>query len=181
MTTATHTVAADSLRWTERSIDGRTVQIRPLDPSDRLRERDFLTRLSPEYRANRFLGLVKDASEGVARELTCTDPATEVALAAFVHVGSHDVEIGVACYRTSADGSRCDCAVTVDPAWQKLGIGGTLMRHLIDTARSRGVRRMYSAHRVEGPGAHTLAERLGFRPRPDPEDPLATTYELELD
>lgn len=181
MTTATNTVTADSLRWTERSIDGRAMQIRSLDPSDRLREHDFLARLSPEYRANRFIGLVKDVSEGVARELTCVDPATEVTLAAFVRVGSLEVEIGVACYRTNADGSRCDCAVTVDPAWQKLGIGGMLMRHLIDTARSRGVRRMYSAHRVEGPGAHTLAERLGFRPRPDPEDPVVNTYELELD
>ncbi|NCT66193.1 MAG: GNAT family N-acetyltransferase [Rhodanobacteraceae bacterium] len=169
------------MRWEEYARSGDVVQIRPICPSDKTRERAFLGRLSAESRANRFIGLVKDASDDVAEELTSVDPIREVTLAAFAHPGAREVEIGAACYRASEDGSRCDCTVTVDPAWQKLGIGTALMRHLIDVARSRGIRRMYAAAVATGPSAsHMLAERLGFHARPDPEDPLVTTFELEL-
>ena len=184
MITASHSSTREvpgALCWEEYARNGVVVQIRPICPLDKTRERAFLERLSAESRANRFIGLVKDISDGVAEELTCVDPTREVTLAAFAHPGHREVEIGAACYRASEDGSRCDCTVTVDPAWQKLGIGTALMRHLIEVAHSRGIRRMYAAAVTQGAGApHTLAERLGFHARPDPEDPIVTTFELDL-
>jgi GNAT superfamily N-acetyltransferase len=71
--------------------------------------------------------------------------------------------------------------VTVDPAWQKLGVGWALMHRLVEIARARGVGRMYAVDAVRCAGAHTLAGRFGFKPRPDPEDPAATTFELVLE
>lgn len=176
-------VATDyaGLEWTQRLRDGSVVHIRPIDPADVSRERAFLARLSPEYRAYRFLGLIKSPSEGVVRELTEIDPDTEVALVALVGNGEGDeIEVGVARYRTGGDGSHCDCAVTVDPLWQQRGVGNALMRHLIQVARRRGIKRMYSADAARCEGAHLLAERLGFHRRPDPEDPLVSTFELVL-
>ena len=177
---STRSLIADTLEWKERLRDGSIVHIRPIRPADAAREGAFLTRLSPEYRAYRFIGLIKRPNENVARELTCVDPEHEVALVALVRDKNGETEVGAAHYCSGDDHSRCDCAVTVDPQWQQRGVGRLLMRHLIEVARSRGIRRMYAVDPVRCAGAHRLAERLGFHSRPDPEDPIVTTFELVL-
>ena len=170
-----------ALEWKEQLRDGSTVRIRSIRPGDEEREHAFLARLSPEDRAFRFIALIRAADERVAHDLTCTDPAKDVALVALVRGGDGDMEIGAAQYcMTSKDGSRCDCAVAVDTRWQRRGVGRLLMWHLIDVAQARGIRRMYAVDPVRCAGAHRLAERLGFHCRPDPEDPVVTTFELIL-
>lgn len=175
--------AEAGMHWIEPLHDGTFVRIRQLTPGDGRREKSFLSRLSPEQRGYRFLGLVKPVDDAVVRELTCVDPACEVALGAFAlaSAGGEEIEIGAAHYLTDADGAHCDCSVTVDPAWQKRGVGRALMRRLIDVARRRGIRRMYAVDGAGHAGAHSLAERLGFHSRPDPEDPLVTAFELVLE
>ena len=177
---STRSVIAESLEWKERLRDGTLVNIRPIRPGDAERERAFLTRLSPEYRSYRFIGLIKRPSENVVRELTSIDPEHQVALVALVRAGSGEAEVGAAHYCCGHDRSRCDCAVTVDPQWQQRGVGRLLMWHLIGIASARGIRRMYAVDPVRCAGAHRLAERLGFHCRPDPEDPIVTTFELVL-
>ncbi len=165
----------------ERLRDGTAVRIRPELPQDASREKAFLSRLNSEALSYRFLGLIKDRGEATARELTMLDVPREFALVALVGDPPLESEIGVACYRLHDDASRCDCAVTVDPAWQNKGVGRLLMHHLIGVARSQGVRWMYAVDAVRCAGAHRLAERLGFHSRPDPEDPAVVTFELELE
>src|SRR5215468_1340652 len=164
------------LEWSERLRDGYVVSIRPIRPGDAQREREFLARLPSEFRAYRFLGLIKRPDDAVAHELTHVDPACEFALVAI----ARNDEVGVAQYRTRGNGTCCDCSVTVDPLWQQRGVGRLLMLHLIDVARWRGIQRMYAVDPVRCAGAHKLAERLGFHCRPDPEDPIVTTFELVL-
>ncbi|MFC4762889.1 GNAT family N-acetyltransferase [Dyella koreensis] len=165
----------------ERLRDGSVVYIRPILHTDASLEKSFLSRLTPEGLSYRFLGLVKDSSPETARELTHIDASREFALAALSIDGDQEKEIGVACYRLSDDGRRCDCAVTVDPTWQNRGVGRALMQHLIGVARAQGVQRMYAVDAVRCAGAHALAQYLGFHSRPDPEDPAVVTFELELD
>lgn len=179
--TSTKTAIAEKLEWIERLRDGTVVCIRAIRPSDATREWAFLSRLPPELQAYRFLGLIKGPSHEAAEELTHVDPEIEVALVAIVRSTKGDREVGVARYRADPDSSHCDCAVTVDPAWQQRGVAGRLMRHLIEVARARGIRRMYAVDPVRCAEAHHLAERLGFHSRPDPEDPAVTTFELVLD
>jgi len=177
---STRTATAEAFEWRERLRDGSVVRIRSIRPGDAEREHAFLARLSPENRANRFIALIRAPDERVARDLTCTDPAREVALVALARGGDREAEIGAAQYCTSKDGSRCDCAVAVDSKWQRRGVGRLLMWHLIEIAHARGIRRMYAVDPVRCAGAHHLAERLGFHCRPDPEDPAVTTFELTL-
>ncbi len=177
---SSHRAIAGDLEWKERLRDGGVVYIRPIRPGDAGRERAFLARLSPEYRGYRFIGLIKRPNGNVARELTSVDPEHEVALVALVREHGSETEVGAAPYFVGADHSRCDCAVTVDPEWQQRGVGRLLMRHLIEIAQARGIRRMYAVDPVRCAGAHKLAERLGFHCRPDPEDPIVTTFELVL-
>lgn len=162
-----------------RLRDGTLLQLRPIRAGDAALERDFLSHLSPEYRAYRFLGLIKSPSAQVVEELTHPDP-DEIVLAALVTSAGRTREIGVARYRPRDDGKNCDCAVTVDPAWQQLGVGRLLMQNLIDVARSNGIQQMYAVDAARCFGAHKLAEGLGFHTRPDPEDPASTTFELSL-
>lgn len=175
--------AEAGMHWIEPLRDGTFVRIRQLQPGDGRREKAFLSRLPSEQRGYRFLGLVKPVDDDVVRQLTCVDPACEVALGAFAFAPAdgEEIEIGAAHFLTDADGSHCDCSVAVDPAWQKRGVGRALMHRLIDVARRRGVRRMYAVNGAGHAGAHSLAERLGFHSRPDPEDPLVTAYELVLE
>lgn len=165
--------------WTEQLRDGLVVQIRPLRPRDIECERAFLTRLPEDSLANRFVTLVKPVDDAVVQNLTRPDPACEVTIAAFAGKDEGEIEIGAATYVTRPDGLCCDCTVTVDPYWQKLGVGRALMGRLIDIARTQGIRRMYATTEHHA-GTHALSEHLGFHSRPDPEDPLVTTYELVL-
>jgi hypothetical protein len=47
------------------------------------------------------------------------------------------------------------------------------------SSQSSGIRRTYAVD-PRCAGAHRLAECLGFHCRPDPEDPVVTTFELAL-
>lgn len=169
---------ADDVK-TCRLRNGAVVHLRPIRPDDAKLERDFLSHLSPEYRAYRFLGLIKSPSPEVAEELTHPDPE-EVVLTAVVEDEGGRREVGVARFRPRADHESCDCAVTVDPEWQRLGVGRLLMENLIGIARSRGIQWMYAVDPVRCLGSHKLAERLGFQLCADPEDPVATSFKLDL-
>jgi len=65
--------------------------------------RERAHRLAQKYEAEMALDELR-----VARDLTCTDPAREVALVALARGGDREAEIGAAQYCTSKDGSRCD-------------------------------------------------------------------------
>jgi GNAT superfamily N-acetyltransferase len=180
---ATHALRRTNISASPQPVrlqNGRMAWIRDIELADVQRERSFLSRLSPESRAYRFLALIKEANEDVARELTVVDPEREVVLGAFIEEDGCEIEIGVARYLASTDGRHCDCTVTVDPEWQKLGVGRELMHRLISAAQARGIGRMYAVDAARCAGAHSLAERLGFHARPDPEDPAVTTFELVL-
>jgi len=162
-----------------RLRNGALVHLRDIRPEDAKLERDFLSHLSPEYRAYRFLGLIKPPSSEVARELTHPDPE-EVALIAIVDEEGKPREIGAGRFRPRADGESCDCAITVDPEWQRFGVGSLLMQSLIEAAKSRGIQWMYAVDPVRCLGSHKLAQRLGFQPCSDPEDPASTSFKLDL-
>jgi GNAT superfamily N-acetyltransferase len=103
-----------------------------------------------------------------------------MAFVALVHREGEKREIGVARYSTSADGGTCECAVTVSDDWRNRGLGTLLMRHLIDVARSRGVRSMMSIDEADNTGMRDLAKFFGFRRKSDPDDRSLVIHTLKL-
>ena len=164
----------------EPLLNGRELHIRHVSPDDVSMEAAFFARLPERCRRFCFLGLIRQNGAAVAA-LTNVDPTCEVSLIGVVRHAGADLLIGAARLRCSDDGSRCDCAVAVDPSWQNVGAGSALMRHLIREAQQRGVRRMYSVDAANCGDRHWLAEHLGFHRRIDPEDPQVLTFELELE
>ncbi len=178
MTTAAIEIRA--LRWSELLRDGTPLEVRPILPVDEPRERRFLDESDRADDRNRFIGRVPDRRHIPVQSFTHADRMREVTLVALIDDDGEALEVGVACMRIEANGVECDCSVAVSPDWQQRGIGRSLMNKLIDTARRRGVRRMYAVDAAQCHRAHALAQRLGFRARQDRLDPAVTTFELEL-
>ncbi len=181
MSKTTESTSEKDYAWEGRLRNGRVIRVRPMHAVDAALERDFLSRLTTEELGYCFLGIIKPRRDDIATELTQVDEGREVGLVALVDEDGDERQVGSARYRVSDDGTRCDCAVAVDPAWRHCGVGGILMRHLIGVARMQGIQRMYAVDAARCAGSHELAGYLGFRSRPDPEDPAAVTFELELD
>lgn len=167
-------------RWSETLHDHSHVLIRPITPQDKDAERAFIEGLSEQARRYRFLGQVRCPSEALVGQFTNIDYVHEVA---FVAVKSDDARqdiVGVSRYSTDSTGAHCECAVAVSDEWQHKGLGTLLMRHLIEVARARGIRTMYSIDSAENMQMKDLAKFLGFRTKPDPDDATQVIHELDL-
>jgi GNAT superfamily N-acetyltransferase len=161
--------------------DRTRVLIRPLEKTDKQAERDFIQALSSESRRFRFLGSVQNPSERLLDQLTNIDQAHEVAFVAVVPDDSKQQIIGVSRYSADAHGGTCECAVTVADEWHDRGLGTALMRHLIEVARSRGIRSMFSVDSAENLDMRDLARFLGFSSETDPQDATQVIHRLDLD
>lgn len=165
--------------WIEALGDGRHVLIRPLEEKDREREYAFIQRLSPESRHMRFLAQISEPGTALLDQLMDTDGQQRLAYVALVHENGELIEIGISRY--AATGEReCECAVTVADEWQRLGLGTTLMEHLIKAARRNGFRQMYSVDASSNGPMRELTKTLGFETRSDPDDSCQVIHRLNL-
>ena len=167
-------------RWSETLRDNSHVVIRPITRLDKGAEREFIEELTPEARRFRFLGQVGSPSERMIEQFTDIDYVHDVAFVAVIRHDSRERIVGVSRYCTDADGSRCECAVTVSEGWQNKGLGSLLMKHLIEVARSRGIGTMFSIDSAENQAMKDLASFLGFHTREDPDDSSQVIHELQL-
>jgi len=165
--------------WRETLRDGTSILVRPIRSEDADLERRFVEELSPESREFRFLGQVK-VSDEMVRRLTKVDPKTAVALVALLPGPAGDREIGVGRFYLDGDRTTCECAITVSDEWQGRGLGYLLMHHLIDIARERGVRRMYSIDAADNHKMRDLATACGFERAVYPDFPREVIHSLEL-
>lgn len=172
--------AASALKWTDTLSDGTHVIIRPIATRDASVEREFIERLSPESRRLRFLGQISAPTDEMVRHFVDIDYDRDMAFVALVHRDNKTREIGVSRYSRSSDGASCECAVAVSDEWRHRGLATLLMRHLIDFARSQGIRSMLSYDAVENTEMRMLADALGFTRRNDPDDLHMVIHRLAL-
>lgn len=161
-------------------LDGSEVTIRTLRKEDADLERDFIRNLSPESRWMRFLGQIGEPSDSLIRKLTEIDYQHDMAFIALAREDGATHEVGVSRYSLAPDGQSCECAVTVADAWQGKGLGTALMRDLIDIARRRGIRSMFSIDANENERMRQLARDLGFKREQAPDDPTRVIHQLVL-
>lgn len=173
-------VGPDYPRWTHRLNDGREVLIRPIRRQDAAAERAFIEGLSARSMHNRFLGQIRRPDDAFIEQLTDLDYVNDVALAAVVREDGAEKIVGVSRYSKMPTGDRCESAVVVADAWQNLGLGTALMKHLILIAQERGLREMQSTDLAGNFEMRELATDLGFDIRTDPEDAQQVIYSLDL-
>lgn len=161
-------------------IAGETVTIRPIRANDLEMEQGFIRRLSPAAKHYRFLGGVRELPPHELTSLCDVDGKNSMAFVATVLRNGQEVEIGVSRYSPAAGATTREIAVTVADEWQHRGLGATLVKQLIDTAKLNGVTRLYSVDLVDNVGMAALARDLRMTSMPDPSDPCQVIYSLAL-
>jgi GNAT superfamily N-acetyltransferase len=174
-------LGGDFPRWNERLRDGTEVLVRPLDAGDADAERGFIESLSPESKRFRFLGQIGHPSDDMIHRLTHLESPREIAFAAIARSEGRELLIGVSRYGASADGGECECAVTVRDDWQRRGVGTLLLAHLLQVAKARGIKRVWSIDSAGNARMDELARYFGFERRPDPCDATQVVHSLWLD
>jgi GNAT superfamily N-acetyltransferase len=170
----------ESPSWSETLDDGSLVLIRPIRKQDREAERSFIKHLSKETQHMRFFASIAEPSEQMLDQFTNIDYVHQMAFVAVVARDAQETIVGVSRYSADRDETQCECAVTVDDEWQNKGLGTLLMKHLIEVARSRGIRRMVSIDSAENAQMRDLASHFGFHARIDPDDATLVLHELDL-
>jgi GNAT superfamily N-acetyltransferase len=119
-------------------------------------------------------------SNDMIRRLTDIDYRREMAFVALRHEAGEKREIGVSRFCVSDDSTSCECAVVVADEWQGRGLGHLLMRHLIEVARQRGIKRMFSIDSAADSQMRDLAASLGFERKVDHGYPSQVIHSLAL-
>lgn len=167
-------------QWNEKLRDGTAVLIRPIRPEDAERERLFIESLSPESRYFRFLEGMRTPSPELIKKLTNIDQQRDAAFVALIGSDAAQRQIGVARYSLEKDGRSCECAVSVSDDFQRKGLGTLLMRHLLETARARGIQRMYSLDAADNISMRDFTARMGFKHHVSADDATLVVHELNL-
>jgi GNAT superfamily N-acetyltransferase len=122
----------------ETTRDGRAIEIRPLEASDKPLLAEGLKRMSEESRYRRFLSPKHEFTSGELSYLTEVDHHDHEALIALDCVSGEAV--GVARYvRRPDERGVAEPAVAVIDDWQGAGVGKALLGLLIDRATEEGI------------------------------------------
>jgi GNAT superfamily N-acetyltransferase len=159
--------------------DSRTATIRPIRRDDLGRNAEFLEHLSPPSKHFLFLGGIARLSDAALDRLCDPDYTHDMAYVATTIEGSRERQVGV-CRYAGADTNRgAEISVAVADDWQRQGLGKLLLDRLIDYARERGVRRLYSMDAVNNEAMRHLARNMGFTEHTDPDDVRQVIYSRE--
>jgi acetyltransferase len=117
--------------------------------------------LSPRSRYLRFASPLVRLSDRQVDQMTQVDGERHVAYLATTPDGS--LAVAVVRYVVLPNSpSSAEAAIAVADEWQGHNLGASLMRHLIEHARSAGLERLCAVTLAENAGAQRLARRTGF-------------------
>ena len=160
--------------------NGRSVQLRALQSTDTDELLQAFARLSANTRYMRFMRAVAHLDPANVR--SAIERVLEHGLSIVATVSADDgIDIvGGVSFVVGADPQTCEFAITIVDGWQGCGLGGLLMRRLIEAARQRGLRTMEGFVLATNQPMLDLAKRLGFDSRPDADDYTTRVVRLDL-
>ncbi len=141
--------------------DGDKVSVRPLQPDDKVRLLEFFERIPEE---ERYYLKENVASAKVVHGWTVNMDLTKVIPIVAV---SNNAIVADATLHLNRTPARChlgEVRVVVDPAYREVGLGGRLIREILDIAASLGLTKvifeLVAQREME---AVCAAERVGFK------------------
>jgi acetyltransferase len=165
----------------ERQVDlarDRRMFVRPVRPEDEDLFRAFFARVSDEDLRLRFFSAVRHFSHEFIARLTQLDYARSIALVAI------DPENGqmLGAVRLLADANyeRGEYGILVRSDLKGYGIGWKLMEIMIEYAGSIGLKVVEGQVLRENATMLAMCQQLGFRIRPDADDPTLMDVSLEI-
>jgi GNAT superfamily N-acetyltransferase len=129
---------AGTLLATTHLLDGGArVRLRLTRPSDAVRVRGFLERLSPETRQRRFLSPMPTVPQAVVDHFTFYDPRSRLVIAATMpgQGGEEIVGLGDVCFVATG---IAEIGLVVEEEHQSRGIGSLIGEAVASVALSRG-------------------------------------------
>jgi len=160
---------------------GQPLLIRPLAARDRDLLQDFVRRLSPTARYQRFQNGIRELAPAVLAQLMDIDYRASMAFVAVVSEHGQRRIIGEARYASALDGpGAAEFALAVADAWQGRGIGRLLFGRLLGYAQRAGVARMQGDVLHGNRAMLGLARRFGFAARLHPDGAWLTRVERTL-
>jgi len=160
--------------------NGITITIRPIKPEDAVLEKNFVSRLSERTKYFRFRQVLHELTPEMLVRFTQIDYDRELAFVAVTEDQKLPYELGVGRYMRNPDGYSAEFALVVADDCQGLGIGTTLMKTLMQTAKDKGIAVFEAEVLANNHAMLALAKRLGFSFEADPDDPELVRVIKEL-
>lgn len=117
-----------------------SIRLRPVRSDDAPRMRAFIRRVSPETRYKRFHTHLSDLTPAMVRHLVEVDGENHVALVATDI--ADEIVADARFIRVVDDEGAAEIAITVDDAYQNLGLGSVMLDRLTAIASATGIREM---------------------------------------
>lgn len=159
-------------RWT--AADGRVVLVRPVLPQDDELAQVFVRRLSAESRYQRFLVGLTELPPALLTYLTQIDYTSHLALIAEIFKDGEEIQVGEARYVVDPSkddaGRVAEFAIAVADDWQRMGVGGRLLRGVEHAARAAGVTRLEGDVLRDNRRALDFMLFRGYTVGPNPEE-----------
>ena len=148
----------------------RTLELRPIRPTDADLYPAFLDKVSPDDMRLRFLMPMRTISHDLLVRLTQLDYDRDIAFIALEQ--DSGALAGIVRYSADPDREIAEYGILVRSDLQGLGLGRILMQHLIAYARAEGVGRIEGIILRENEAMLSLSRSLGFDIVEDPTDPM---------
>ncbi len=147
---------------TEIEHRGQRLRIRPIRPEDENMLNDFTRRMTPEDIRLRFFGPIRELSHEMAARLTQIDYDREMA---FMLMDGEEL-LGVGRLAADPGFEQAEFSLIVASSRQGRGYGELLLRHVVEYARTRGIKRVIGHVLRENHRMLDLTERVGFKRQP---------------
>lgn len=133
---------SDEVHDAWRLKNGTVVMLRAVHLDDGEKMQGLIRGLSMQSRYRRFFYPVHELMPAVLDRFTQADPMHAITLLAVVWLNGGETAIGMAQYAAEPYPQRCEFAVVVSDAWQRMGIATRMIRNLICIASAAGIERI---------------------------------------
>lgn len=120
--------------------DGTKLLLRPIKPTDEELIKELFYSHSDTTRYYRFFTTRKYLPRNLLHYLVNIDYDEMMALCAVLPEGNREHILGVARYYLNRNTNMAEMAITIHDNWHRKGIGKALFSHLMETAKSRGIK-----------------------------------------
>jgi acetyltransferase len=157
----------DVRSWEEKLRDGREIRVRTARLTDEARVQELLYGLSPESVYSRYHHLRTRYPRDEVQALLDADPQRGCAFVA--ELPEDGTIVGLTRYDLDPVSGIGELGIVIADAWQRKGVGGALMRRMVEVGRANGLKGLRADVLVVNSAMIALLRSVGADEVPPPE------------